>query len=80
MRKLLFTMGYPPYNAAEEATFVDEEAGRLVSRGVAVYVDPEPLVVEPDDEPETDAEEAKAPDRPPADKMTRPSQTVRKKA
>jgi hypothetical protein len=79
MRKLVFTQGYPPYNAGEDATFPDDQAGALVSRGVAVYVDPAPLVAEPDDEPETDAKETKAPDRPPADRMMRPGQAVRKK-
>jgi hypothetical protein len=80
MRRLLFTTGYPPYNAGEDATFPDDQAGALVSRGVAVYVDPAPLVVAPeDDTPEDDELEAKAPGAPPADKMTRPSHTVRKK-
>ena len=77
MRKLHFMQAYPPYNTGEEASFADAQAEQLVRRGVAIFVDPPPPVEVEDPAPPSVA--TKAPSRPPADKMARPSQTVRKK-
>ena len=61
------------------ATFADAQAEQLVRRGVAIFADAPPPAAE-DQEPEDPPQAAtKAPTRPPADKMARPSQTVRKK-
>lgn len=65
MKLVKFMRGHAPYNAGEVAGFSDEFSQRLVDAGVAA---PHPPQTE---QAETEADEAKAPDRPPADKMVR---------
>lgn len=72
-----FKTGVSPYQSGELAGFPEAEARRLIKAGLAEeYVSKKAEI-----EKETEAEQVKAPQVPPADKMvdTAPNKQIRKK-